>query len=154
MRPTLLGSGTLLTVVLAAAPAAARGGADDLQDRLEEASTSVASLETHEMADDAALEFGQARLEIAETQGKLTAGDYGWATIVLGRLEARIDLIESELEASTVSGLADQRETDLYEITVEADERQLELETVQLRRQTLQDAVGVLVEQMEAEDAQ
>ncbi len=154
MRPTPFGTGTLLALVLAAAPAAARVGDDELQDRLEEASANVASLETHEMADEAALEFGQARLEIAEIQGKLTAGDYGWATIVLNRLEARIDLIESELEASTVSDLADQRETELYEITVEADERQLELETVQLRRQSLQDAVGVIVEQMEAEDGQ
>lgn len=153
MRPTLLGTAALVAIALAAAPAAARGD-DDLQDRLEEASAAVATLEIHEMADGAALEFGQARLELSEVQGKIAAGDYGWATIVLNRLEARIDLIESELEASTVSSLADQRETELYEITVEADERQLELETVQLRRQSLQDAVGVIVEQMEAEEAQ
>lgn len=153
MRSHLIGLGSLIAALLMAAPAQARGD-DDLQDRLEEASVTVATLETHDMADEAALEFGQARLEIAEVQGKLTAGDYGWATIVLNRLEARIDLIESELEAATVSSLADQRETELFEITVEADETQLELEALQLRRQTLQDAVGVIVEQMNAEEAE
>lgn len=151
MRPTLIGTGSLIAALIAAAPALARGDGD-LQDRLEEASVTLATLETHDLADEAALEFGQARLEVAEIQGKLTAGDYGWATIVLNRLEARISLIESELEASTVAELADQRETELYEITTEADERQLELETIQLRRQSLQDAVGVIVEQMDAEE--
>lgn len=153
MRPTLIGTGSLIAALIAAAPALARGD-DDLQDRLEEASVTLAGLETHELADEAALEFGQARLEVAEVQGKLTAGDYGWATIVLNRLEARISLIESELEAATVTSLADQRETELYAITTEADERQLELESIQLRRQSLQDAVGTIVQQMEAEDVQ
>jgi hypothetical protein len=152
MRPPFIGTGSLIAALLCAAPALARQS-DDLQDRLEEASVAVATLETHDMADDAALEFAQARLEISEIQGKLTTGDYGWATIVLNRLEARIDLIEAEVEAATVSSLADQRETELFEIMVEADEQQLALEAIQHRRQSLQDAVSVIVEQMNAEEA-
>lgn len=145
-----LGAVVISALAFAATPAFA-GTEDDLRDRLEAANAAVANFETHEMADEAALEMGQARLEIAEVQGKISAADYGWATIVLNRLEARVELIESIMERATVEQLADQRETDLFDMTNEADEAQLELETVQQRRQQLQDDVAVIVDQMNAE---
>ncbi len=138
------------TFAFAAVPAMA-GAADDLQDRLEAANASIAQFDTHELADEASLELAQARLEIAEVQGKLSASDTAWATIVLNRLEARVDLIDSMLERATVEQLADQRETDLFEMTAAADEAQLQLETMQQRRQQLQDDVSAIVDQMNSE---
>lgn len=142
--------GALAAVVLAA-PAMARDSAEQLQDRLEAANADLTTLQTHEFADEVAAEFGQARLEIAEAQGKLTVADYGNAAIIISRLEARLALIESGLERATIEELADQRETELFEIQTEADERQLELEAAQQRRQQLQDEVSIIVDQMNSE---
>lgn len=142
----------VLTLLFASAPALARDATDDVRTRLEAANAELSTLETHEHADEAALEFGQARLEVAEVQGKLSASDYAGAATVLNRLEARLDLINATLERVTVEVLADQRETDLYAMQTEADEKQIELESAQLRRQQLQDEVTVIVEQMNAEN--
>lgn len=142
--------GLVMALILVAAPAFARDS-DDLQERLEDANVRLTTLETHEYADEAAAEFGQARLEVADAQGKLSISDYGWATIVINRLEARLDLIESTLERATIEALADQRETELFEMQTEADERQLELEAAQQLRQQLQDQVSQVVDQMNAE---
>ena len=138
-------------MLMLSAPASARTSAEELQDRLEQASVRLTTLELDEHADAAALEFGQARLEIAEAQGQLTADDYGAAAILLARLEARIDLIESAIQRDTVESLADQRETDLFDMQTEADEAQLLVETLQQQRHALQDDVETIVDQMNAE---
>lgn len=149
MTSRLLGFVAALTLL--AAPAAARESAQDLQRRLEDANVLITTLETHEYADEAAAEFGQARLEVAEAQAKLTLSDYGWATIIINRLEARLSLIESTLERATIEHLADQRESELFDIQSEADRKQIELETAQQQRQQLQDEVSAIVDQMNTE---
>ena len=109
-----LGLTCMLAVLLAlSGEAYARDSSEELQERLEEANAKLTTLEIHEFSDEAAIEFGQARLEVAEIQGKLTAADYGWAAIVVSRLEARLDLVESVLERAMTEELAEQRETDL-----------------------------------------
>ncbi|MCB9507600.1 MAG: hypothetical protein H6698_06795 [Myxococcales bacterium] len=139
-----------LALVLAAAPSAAfaRDVEDELRDVLEEVNARLARLGTSEYADDAALEIGQAQLEIAEAQGKITAADYGWATIIINRVSARLELIESIEQRAEVDDIAQQRETELYSITQEADESQIELEQLQLRRGQLQDDVAEIVAAM------
>ena len=136
LAPKTLGAfGLSLGLIMSAAmPAMARGTEDDLRDRLEEANARLVQLETHEMSDEAAAEFGQARLEVSEIQGKLTTQDWGWAMIILNRLEARLDLAESVLDRATVEELADQRETELFDMQTEADNLQIELESLQQRR--------------------
>lgn len=135
--------------LLIAAPAEARD--DDYTDRLESANALLTRLETHDFADEAAQEFGQARLEVAEAQAKITGEDYARAEIILNRLESRLMLAESILQRATIDQLADQRETEQFEMMTEADTIQVELEAAQQQRQLLQDEVAAIVEQMEAE---
>lgn len=131
--------------------AEARDSPGDFRDQIEELNAKLTRLETHDLADEAASEFGQARLEVAEAQGKITAEDYARARIILMRLESRLMLAESILERATIEQLADQRETELFEMMTAADDVQIDLEAAQQRRQQLQDNVTVIIEQMEAD---
>ncbi len=130
---------------------AAEARDNDYSDRLETANAMLTRLETHDYADEAAQEFGQARLEVAEAQAKITGEDYARAEIVLNRLESRLMLAESILERATIEELADQRETEQFDMMTEADNIQVDLETAQQQRQVLQDEVSAIVDQMEAE---
>ncbi|MFT4702810.1 MAG: hypothetical protein ACI81R_000497 [Bradymonadia bacterium] len=140
----------LAFVVMASGVAEAR---DDQSQRalLEELNALLTQLERHDLADDAATEFGQARLEVADAQAKITAQDSARADIVLIRLESRLMLAQSILERATIEQLSDQRETELFDMMTEADGVQIELESEQAQRQQLQDEVTAIINQMEAD---
>lgn len=155
--------GTPFTRVLAAAlcalavgfggmsSAEARDEAREFRGQIEELNATLTRLETHDFADEAAAEFGQARLEVAEAQGKITAEDYARARIILMRLESRLMLAESILDRATIEQLADQRETELFEMMTEADAVQVELEAKRQRRQELQDDVTQIISTLESQ---
>jgi hypothetical protein len=139
----------LLCLLLPAATVEARES--DYRDRLEQANSELVRLEAHEFSAEAGQEFGQARLEVAEAQAQITAEDFARAEILLMRLEARLRLADSILERATIEALADERETEQFDMMSEADNVQIELHSAQQQRQQLQDNVGAIIAQMEAE---
>lgn len=123
--------------------------ASDLRERMEDMNVELAELETHDFADESAAEFAQCRLEVGEIQGLLSRNEIGLAAIVVRRLEARMSLIESTLERATYEALAQERETELFEIQEQADALQVELLSAEQRRAALQEEVAAIVESME-----
>lgn len=139
----------LTLAMLLSAQAHARDA--EYRERLEEANGELIRLEAHDFADEASQEFGQARLEVAEAQAQITGEDYARAAILLMRLEARLRLANSILERATIEALADERETEQFTMMSEADSVQIELQSAQQQRQQLQDNVGAIITQMEAQ---
>jgi hypothetical protein len=123
--------------------------ATEIRSRMEDMNVELATLETHDYSDESAAEFAQCRLEVGEIQGLLSRNEIGLAAIVLQRLEARMSLIESTLERATYEALAQERETELFEIQEQADALQVELLSAEQRRATLQQEVAAIVESME-----
>ncbi len=123
--------------------------ATELRARMEDMNVELAELETHDFSDESAAEFAQCRLEVGEIQGLLSRNEIGLAAIVLQRLEARMSLIESTLERATYEALAQERESELFEIQEQADALQVELLSAEQRRTALQDEVSAIVDSME-----
>jgi hypothetical protein len=145
---TLMGLTLLFTT-----PVFARDfSASTIRTRMEDLNVELAELETHEFADDAAGEFATCRLEVGEIQGLLARDEIGDAGAVLLRLEARKFLIESLLERATFENLAQQRETELFEMQSEADQLQVDLAATEQRRNTLQEQVSDIVESTQQDE--
>jgi hypothetical protein len=138
-----------VALLVSAAPAHARGTESEIRSVLEDVNARLAQLAASDYASDASQEIEQARLEIAEVQGKLSAQDFGWASIVLNRVAARLALIESMEQRAEVDAIAEERESELFAITREADDAQIELESLQLRRTQLQDDVRAIADAMQ-----
>jgi hypothetical protein len=146
----------LSTAALAAALLAASVSVDarelsasDIEDRMEDLNVQVGTLESHDYADEASQEFRQCSAEVTEIQLLLSQVEVGEAGKVLYRLEARVNLIESMLERATFEALAQERETELFEIQEQADALQVELLEAEQRRSVLQQEVSAIVESME-----
>lgn len=144
---------TLVGLALLALPGVANArdmNSSDMRTRVEDLNIEMATLQTHDFADEAAQEFAQARIEVGDVQGLLSQGEVARAEVVLRRLEARVSMIRSVLDRATVEHLADQRESELLELQNEADTLQLELEAAQQQRRQLQDAVNAIIDAMES----
>lgn len=137
----------LVTSTMAAAAETSSGS---IRTRVEDINVQLATLATHEHADDAAQELAQARLEVTDVQGLLSQGETAQAEVTLRRLEARTFLIESIMERATMEALSYERESDLILLQQEADSLQIDLEAAQQRRNQLQNDVSAIIDQMGA----
>lgn len=146
LRATLVG----LALLLPAAASARDMNSSEIRTRVEDLNIEMATLQTHDFADEAAQEFAQARIEVGDVQGLISQGEVARAEVVLRRLEARVSMIQSVLDRATVEHLADERESELLELQNEADTLQLELEAAQQQRNQLQDAVNAIIDAMES----
>ncbi len=146
LRATLVG----LALLLPAAASARDMNSSEIRTRVEDLNIEMATLQTHDFADEAAQEFAQARIEVGDVQGLISQGEVARAEVVLRRLEARVSMIRSVLDRATVEHLADERESELLELQNEADTLQLELEAAQQQRNQLQDAVNAIIDAMES----
>lgn len=144
-----LGLALLALALLLPATAMAGPRSDEIRERVEDLNVMMGELDTHEFADEAAQEFAQARLEVGDVQALLLTEDITQAEVVLRRLEARVALIASTLDRATIEDLANERESELFEMQSEADDLQLELEAASQQRAALQEQVSVIVEAME-----
>lgn len=116
---------------------------------MEEASSFLAELETHELRDEASQDIATARLAITEIQTSLASEAVEKAELTLLTLEATLKLVKSVLDRGEIEGLADKREADNVSILTQADELQLELETTSSRRNDLQSQVTAIVESLQ-----
>ena len=148
-RGTVLASVLVAMSLLGPSTSVAGPRSDEIRERVEDLNVIMGELDTHEFSDEAAQEFAQARLEVGDVQALLLAEEVTRAEVVLRRLEARVALIESTLDRATIEDLANERETDLFEMQTEADDLQLELEAASQQRAALQEQVSVIVEAME-----
>lgn len=139
-----------LALLLPAAVSARDMNSSEIRTRVEDLNIEMATLQTHDFADEAAQEFAQARIEVGDVQGLISQGEVARAEVVLRRLEARVSMIQSVLDRATVEHLADERESELLELQNEADTLQLELEAAQQQRNQLQDAVNAIIDAMES----
>jgi hypothetical protein len=123
--------------------------ASGIRQRMEDLNVLSAQLQTHQFADEAAAEFAQTRIEVGDIQGLLARNETGQAGVVLRRLEARIFYIQSLLERAEFEDLAQQRESELFEMQQEADRLQVELTATEQQRRQLQEDVQAIVDSME-----
>lgn len=138
------------TLALSTLSWAAETSSGSIRTRVEDINVQLATLGTHEHADDAAQELAQARLEVTDVQGLLSQGETAQAEVTLRRLEARTFLIESIMERATIEALSYERESDLIVLQQEADSLQIDLEAAQQRRNQLRNDVSAIIEQMGA----
>lgn len=122
---------------------------EEVSSRMEEASSFLAELETHELRDEASQDIATARLAITEIQTSLASEAVEKAELTLLTLEATLKLVKSVLDRGEIEGLADKREADNVSILTQADELQLELETTSSRRNDLQSQVTAIVESLQ-----
>jgi hypothetical protein len=123
--------------------------ATEIRRRAEDLNVEIADLRTHEYADEVARELAQANTEVTDIQVKLGRDEFTQAEVVLITLEGRVAMIRSAVERAGIESLAQQRESELIEITEEANELRIELETARQLRQRMQAEVATIVESMQ-----